>query len=613
MSTSLGFNAQARWQARFRAPILVQSQLAKANPQRGLVVSNQASNTFQLYTWTVASGELRQLTDHPDGLWEGWIAPDGGTVYYLADEKGDEHGHIVGVSFEGGSPHDLTPEMSPYTLRGFEISRAGNLLAINPVNADGYQLVCVELGPDGRAGAPRAIYQSRWETWESILSARGEVAAMKSTERAGGARRYSTLVLDTASGELVGELWDGAEHSVEPVAFSPVPGDFRLLATTTQTGFNRPLIWNPHTGERKEFALPQLEGELLPIDWSLDGTQLLLWHLHQAAEQLYVYDLRQQHLLRLQHPAGSFGMYKASAFFAPAGEIWASLEDAAQPPRLLAFDGATGAYQRTVLAVSDLPQGHPFQSVTFASSDGQPVQGWLGLPAGEGPFPTILAMHGGPHFVQTDSFDPAAQAWLDHGFAFLTINYRGSTTFGRAFQEKIWGNLGHWELEDMVAARNWLVEQRIARSDAILLHGASYGGYLTLWGLGRRPDLWAGGLAVVPVTDLLADYEDASEALKGATRAWMGGTPDEKREQYIASSPITYAEQVQAPVLIIQGRHDTRVPPRQVELYEAKMKALGKPIQVIWYEAGHGAGSVDLSIQFMEQMLQFADKILVAG
>lgn len=610
MSAALRQDAKTVWQERFRAPILYQPQLAKTNPARGLVISNQASEAFQLYAWDVSSGTLRQLTDRPDGVGEGWIGPDGRLVYYLADEMGDEHGHVVRVPFEGGAAQDLTPEMRPYTLRGFEISRAGNLLAFNPVNADGYQLVCVELGPDGVPGAPRSIFQSRWETWESILSARGEIAAMKSSERAGGARRYSTLVFETASGQQVGELWDGPEHSVEPVAFSPVTGDFRLLATTTRTGFNRPLIWNPETGDRNDLALPELDGELLPIEWSPDGRQLLLWHLHQAIEQLYVYDLDQQRLLSLQHPSGSFGVFKASAFFGPEGEVWASLEDAAQPPRLLALDGATGAFKRTVLAVSDLPEGRPFQSATFGSSDGQPVQGWLGLPAGEGPFPTILAMHGGPHLVQTNSFDPVAQAWLDHGFAFLTINYRGSTTFGRAFQEQIWGNLGHWELEDMVAARNWLVEQQIAPPDAIFLHGASYGGYLTLWGLGRRPNLWAGGMALVPVTDMLSDYEDASEALKGAMRAWMGGPPEQKRDQYIASSPITYAEQVQAPVLIIQGRHDTRVPPRQVELYEAKMKALSKPVKVIWYDAGHGTGSVELSIQFMEQMLQFANEIL---
>jgi hypothetical protein len=369
MSLARRLTEDAPWPARFRTPTLYLPQLAQANPVRGLVVSNQASEAFQLYAWDVASGDLHQMTDRPDGTWEGWVAPDGRHVYYLADEKGNEHGHIVRIPFEGGSPQDLTPEMSPYTLRGFEISRAGNLLAFNPVNADGYQLVCIQLGPDGTPGPPKSIFQSRWETWESILSARGEVAAMKSSARAGGARRYSTLVLDTASGALVGELWDGPEHSVEPVAFAPLAGDFRLLATTTRSGFNRPLIWNPQTGERSDLAVPALEGELLPVDWSHDGGQILLWHLHRAVEQLYIYDLGQQRLLGLQHPSGSFGLFKASAFFAPAGEIWASLEDAAQPPRLLALDGATGAAKRIVLGVSDPPKGRSFQSVTFASSD----------------------------------------------------------------------------------------------------------------------------------------------------------------------------------------------------------------------------------------------------
>ncbi|MCE7988286.1 MAG: hypothetical protein DYG89_44575 [Caldilinea sp. CFX5] len=145
---------------------------------------------------------------------------------------------------------------------------------------------------------------------------------------------------------------------------------------------------------------------------------------------------------------------------------------------------------------------------------------------------------------------------------------------------------------------------------AILLHGASYGGYLTLWGLGKRPDLWAGGLALVPGADWLAGYEDSSEALKGAVRAWFGGTPEEKREQYIASSATTYVEQVQAPVLIIQGRHDTRVPPREVENYEAKMRALGKPIEVVWYDAGHGSTSTGQTIEFVELMLTLAQRIL---
>ena len=80
--------------------------------------------------------------------------------------------------------------------------------------------------------------------------------------------------------------------------------------------------------------------------------------------------------------------------------------------------------------------------------------------------------------VAREIYDPDAQTWLDHGYAYLTINYRGSTTFGREFKEKIWGDLGHWEVEDMVAARDWLIHEGIAQPNAILVTGASYGGYL---------------------------------------------------------------------------------------------------------------------------------------
>jgi dipeptidyl aminopeptidase/acylaminoacyl peptidase len=111
--------------------------------------------------------------------------------------------------------------------------------------------------------------------------------------------------------------------------------------------------------------------------------------------------------------------------------------------------------------------------------------------------------------VKTERFSPLSQAWLDHGFAYLRINYRGSPTFGRAFQEQIWGNPGHWELEDPVAARAWLVDRGIARAERILLTGWSYGGYLTRLPLGKRPDLWAGGMAGIAIADWTLDYEDA--------------------------------------------------------------------------------------------------------
>jgi dipeptidyl aminopeptidase/acylaminoacyl peptidase len=164
----------------------------------------------------------------------------------------------------------------------------------------------------------------------------------------------------------------------------------------------------------------------------------------------------------------------------------------------------------------------------------------------------------------------------------------------------------------MVAARDWLIDEGIAVADQILLTGWSYGGFLTLQALGKRPDLWAGGMAGVAIADWRLSVEDAADTLKGIFLAWFGGTPEEKPEVYAASSPITYVEQVAAPLLIIQGRHDTRTPARPIEVYEQRMRELGKPIEVEWFDAGHGSFVTEQRIEHQELMLRFAYRVLGA-
>lgn len=201
---------------------------------------------------------------------------------------------------------------------------------------------------------------------------------------------------------------------------------------------------------------------------------------------------------------------------------------------------------------------------------------------------------------------PECQTWLDHGFAFLSINFHGSTTFGKAFEKSILGQLGELELQDMEAGYRWLVESGVARPDAVFLTGASYGGYLTLLALGRWPALWAGGMAEIAIADWTILYEDESDALRGYQRVLFGGTPEEKPEAHARSSPMTYAEDIQAPVLVIQGSNDTRCPARQMRVYEEKLRTLGKEIHVHWYEAGHGARVQEQQVEHQELKLRFA-------
>ncbi|MDT8305028.1 MAG: prolyl oligopeptidase family serine peptidase [Anaerolineae bacterium] len=606
----LQLDDNAAWKRRFRAPRLWSAELAKADPARGLVVSNQSGKN-QLYGWEVESGELTQLTERETGISLGWMATDGRAVYYLDDDQGNEIGHYVRVPFSGGSAEDVTPDLPPYSSWGFGVSRQANRIGFTTADAEGFHTYVVDADPDsGALSTPRRLFHSKKLADGPAFSADGALAVVATTERA-TMQYYNLVVYDADSGERVGELWDGEGTSTGYLMFSPAPVDERLLGTTNRSGRKRPLLWNPRTGERVDFALADLPGEVYPVDWSDDARRILLCHFAEAAQELYVYDLEAGTLGKLDHPNGTYSFYQGKGtFFGPGDEIWAQWQDATHPAQIIALDGNSGEKLRTVLVAGEVPPGQPWQSISFASSDGQAIQGWLAVPEGEGPFPTILHTHGGPEVVMTEVFEPRSQAWLDHGFAILSINYRGSTTFGREFQEKIWGNPGQWEIEDVVAARAWLVSEGIAHPDQVFVTGWSYGGYITLMALGKYPDLWAGGMAGVAITDWAMMYEDSADTLKGYQVALFGGTPAEKAEAYAASSPITYAERVEAPVYIIQGRHDTRTPARPVEAYEARLKALGKAIEVHWFEAGHAGAGVETDIENQERFLQFAKRVL---
>lgn len=596
------------WRRRFDAPSILFANFADGD--RAVVVSCQDGETYQLYAWDLAADRLTQLTSNADGVVGGCIDPSGRFVYYLRDVGGTEQGHMVRVPFGGGEPLDLTPDVPDYTLRGVGFSASGTF-GIKAVNRDGYHLFVVDGATTAQPAAPRLIQHDVPETWGALLSHDGELAASWSTARA-GVRFYTLIVTDVRTGERVAELDDGRQASVIGTMFSPLAGDSRLLAQTSRSGWIRPVIWDPRTGERRDVDPPGIEGELEPLDWSADGRRLLLCH-HKGEQRLHVYDLETGELTALDHPSGTYVLpYIDGAVFGGPDTVVGVRGTSTGSPAVVELDARTGHQTRVLREPAAAPPGRQWQSVTFPSSDGVPVQAWYATPDGEGPFPAILDVHGGPHWVIPEGFDPVAQAWLDHGYAWMTVNFRGSLQFGRDFMAQIWGNIGHWELEDMVAARTWMVDQGIARPDEVFVTGASYGGYLTLWALGRRPDLWVGGMGLVVEADLASSYHECGEALRNALHGWMRGSPEERPEAYRTSSPITYVPNVGAPLHVVQGRNDTRTPPKQFENYEARMRRAGKDIEVEWYDAGHESLGPKLMIWVTERQLEFAERVLAA-
>ncbi len=229
------------------------SRLAENNPGRGLVCTNK-DGSFQLYAWTVATGDLVQLTDQPGEVTLGMLQSDGEYVYYLQGDEGSEIGHFVQVPFGGGDPLDLTPDVPPYASLGLIQSKDGMTIGFMTANQEGFKIFIMKDGD-----APRLVFESEQRAFSPSLSNDGSILVVHSTERSEGSGTH-LIAVHTDSGERIAELWDGPGSSIHAVGFSPLGDDNQVLATTSLSGHERPFVWNPATGERSERIAGSPEG-----------------------------------------------------------------------------------------------------------------------------------------------------------------------------------------------------------------------------------------------------------------------------------------------------------------------------------------------------------------
>ncbi|MBA6433796.1 S9 family peptidase [Streptomyces sp. GMR22] len=592
------------WEKRFRAPRVGLPEWAEDAPDHSLFVSN-ATGTYELYAWDRATGAQRQVTDRPNGTTDGVLSPDGRWIWWFSDTDGDEFGVWLRQPFSRGEgdeaaerPADepATPGLEPSYPAGLALGRDGTAVVGRSTDEDGSTIHVLRPG-----GEPEEIYRHRESAGVGDLSHDGTLIAIEHTEH--GDAMHSAIRVLRPDGTAVAELDDtkgGREElGLSVMGFAPVEGDTRLLVGHQRRGRWEPMVWDPTTGVETALAI-DLPGDV-GADWFPDGSALLVDHSHQARSELWRYDLASGELTRLETPPGTI----SGATARPDGTVeflWSSAE---KPPQVRSTSG------RTVLDPPGFtaPESVPVTDV-WVDGPGGRVHALVQKPAGEGPFPTVFDIHGGPTWHDSDAFAAGPAAWVDHGFAVVRVNYRGSTGYGRAWTDALKHRVGLIELEDIAAVREWAVDSGLADPERLVLAGGSWGGYLTLLGLGTQPASWALGLAAVPVADYVTAYHDEMEALKAMDRTLLGGTPEEVPERFEASSPLTYVEEVRAPVYISAGVNDPRCPIRQIDNYVERLERRGIPHEVYRYDAGHGSLVVEERIKQLRLEIEFARRHL---
>lgn len=265
--------------------------------------------------------------------------------------------------------------------------------------------------------------------------------------------------------------------------------------------------------------------------------------------------------------------------------------------------------QRPALAGAPL---QPMIPVEISSSDGQTLVSYLTLPPGsdangdgvpETPVPLVINVHGGPWYRDSFGFRPEHQWLANRNYAVLSVNFRGSTGFGKAFinlGNKEWGGAMQRDLTD---AMNWAIQRRITTADKVAMYGASYGGYATLTGLTQTPEQYACGVSIVGPSNLRTLFEAIPPYWESSRNEFYLRVGDPTKPDGLAllqdRSPLTRAGAIRRPLLIAQGANDPRVKQAESEQIVAAMRARQLPVTYVLYpDEGHGFARPQNRISF---------------
>jgi dipeptidyl aminopeptidase/acylaminoacyl peptidase len=396
------------------------------------------------------------------------------------------------------------------------------------------------------------------------VSPDGKTVLVSSTEKGG----YQNVALLDIAGKKLQWITD-TQWEASSGDFSP---DGKLATWTLNAdGITTTYLYDIATGKSETVAMPTglTFPAGTPIPFSPDGKSLLLSHQSsQRPSDFWVYDLD------------------------------------SRKPRQLTYSAVAG------LNPADLP---PAQLVHYRSFDGKMISALVRVPFNlkrDGSNPGVVMPHGGPTGQTVDNFNAFSAALSSRGYVCILPNVRGSTGYGMDFQKANYQDLGGGDLKDEVYARQFLIDTGYVDPKKVGIMGGSYGGFMTLMAIGKTPDLWAAGVELFGIINWYTMLQHEDPFLQQYERALMGD-PEKDRAVYEAASPIKYIRNEKAPLLVLQGTNDIRVPKEEAEQVVEILKKEGRTVDAHYYEAeGHGFSKRENQIDSVRRTVEWFDKYL---
>ena len=559
-----------------------------------VLISSNETGTEQLYELAPGAGAPARLTELAERI-GGLYVPGTRQVVAATDTGGDERHQLYLLDIDSGELQPLVVEPGLVHNLG-AVSRDGSHVAYTCNRRNGVDFdVYVR---DLRTGEERCVYDEGGMCMAYGFAPDGSRLAFA---RPGEAPMDAdVLVADLVSGEVSVVAPHDEPAAVGGAEWAPDGA----LWITSNAG--------------RDFAAIVRDGEYvlesdcdLSFTLSPDGSRLLVVENRDAANTLRVHALPGLEPVA-DVPLPGPGLAAGARFSHDGSRLWFGLVTAAEPVDVWCFDVDARRLERVTHGERPVPaetMARP-ESHWVESFDGERLHVLLYRPAdAQGALPAVVVVHGGPEGQSTVAFNPITQYLVSRGYAVAVPNVRGSTGYGKRFYGLDDVRLRMDSVRDLAAVHGWLPSIGVD-PNRVALWGGSYGGFMVLAGLAFQPELWAAGVDIVGISNFVTFLENTA-AYRRRAREREYGSLEKDRDFLREISPLTHAESIAAPLFVIHGANDPRVPLSETQQIEASLQSRGFECPVLVYpDEGHGLAKLRNRLDAYPKAVDFLDRVL---
>lgn len=536
--------------------------------------ARQSGMPRQVWVMGAGGGEARQVTNAPKGVVDFAWSPNGDRIVFCADTE-PAAGAAAGAQTEGPRVVEVNRIRFRHDLLGWRGDAHFHLFVADLESEQVMQLT-----------------QGDWDDYGPAWSPDGSKIAFVSGRRSDRDFRALTEAYVVSVEGGLAECWSGSLASVGAVAWSP---DSRRLVAVASEDPAGMVLWqgwlyilDPEGDPRRissDDQRPTLgggpgAGRQTDIRWTDDGR---VFFLGETRGESHVFEVTDKGSSARSLWGGSrlvsgFSLDGA----AHRAAVSSSTPDSPSEIHLIDLSGADAVLVAQPNSAFIEQQPPALLEKFSIQRAGFEIECRLWFPPDfdlESRHPLVLDIHGGPNGAFYDSYVPWQQALAGSGYLVLAVNPRGSSTYGDRFMRAVLDDWGGEDYLDLLAAVDHVCQRGYVDSDRLGIHGYSYGGYMTTWAIGHT-DRFAAAVVGAPCTNLYTMYGTSDIGISFGEPQW-GGSVMDTPEKLLARSPITYARQVTAPVLLLHGEADLRCPVAQSEEYFSALKRLGKTVEFV--------------------------------